>query len=303
MTHSTEATTKPDHEETTAKLDQEETTTKSSHEETKSNRDQEETNSTAGQEETKTNPDQETFGPKPNLNECFTFDVGYSKPPRDSWYTPGTSGNPGGRPKGSKNKPKKLTDKNFNEILRSVLYKDVSLKGGKTVSVARAVTQNLADQALGGNLRAIQLVITSLRAVDAADAAQQEADYNYAVAYKAHWENISPTFNELDRRRAVPHPDHIILDHRNKRAMFKGPRNEEELQKLLLEEDFREENSEEEEEEGEDNGIADECPDEMRCGPVPCRGEVEDSPYEGEDERLMRYSPSDEELRLRSPTP
>ena len=191
--------------------------------------DHEETNTKSDEEKTNSKPAPEETNTKIDLTECFKFDVGYSKPPRGSWFVKGTSGNPGGRPKGSKNKPQKLNDKNFNEILRAALFRKVRVKGERTatVSAVTAVTQSMMDLAIGGNLRAIQLAFTSMRAVEAADAAEQEADYSYAVACKAKCENpTSLLYEGLNRRpMRVPSPDHVILDHRNRRVMFKGPRN------------------------------------------------------------------------------
>ncbi len=241
MLDSAETITNPSREAPTTKSQPEEAGPRPGRYEPRSDPNQENVDNEPGHEETDATPDDEKMKPRLELKQLFTFDGGYGNPPKGSWYRPGTSGNPGGRPKGSKNKPKKLTDKNFNEILRSELYKEVKVKDGKTVSTARAVTQKLADLALAGNIRAMQLVITSLRAVDAADAARQEAEYNYAVGYKAHWENREP--GGLNQ---VPSPDHIVLDHMNKKAMFTGPRNEEEIKKLLAGVDFREEYTDDE---------------------------------------------------------
>ena len=287
MTHSTEATTKPRIDEPHTTPEHEETSPAAGPAEMSSKPHQERATTEPGQEKTSPEPEYEKIKPRPDLKTLFTFDGGYCNPPKGYWYAKGTSGNPKGRPPGAKNKPKPLTDKNFNEILRSVYYKKVRSKDGRTISTAQAVTENLADLALGGNMRAIQLLHTSLRGLDAADAAQQEAEYNYAAAYKAHWDHPSRMFAP-ERALAVPYPDDIILDHKNKRVFFTGPRNEEEMMKKLANEDFRKETTDEEEDVSENVEIADECPEELRCGPLPYTREAGDPPYAGDDERLRK---------------
>jgi hypothetical protein len=158
----------------------------------------------------------------------FRYEIGYCQPPSDSWFLPGASGNPNGRPKGSKNKPR--IDKKLTDVLRDELFKQIEVqRGEKTelLSAVRAVTQTLIDSALDGNFRAGQWVISASRAVEAADAAEQEADFVFAKDYKELWGGM---FNrpEPGDPEPVPNPDHILLDERHRRALFIGPRNREE---------------------------------------------------------------------------
>jgi hypothetical protein len=228
---------------------------------------------------------------KPNLKHPtrFTYDVGYSKPPRDSWFAAGTSGNPSGRPKGSKNKPPRLKDKNISEVLRDELFRKVQLNGNRigTGSALQAVTRKLFDWAMEGNIRAALWVMAAGHAVEAADTAQQEADYRYAVEYKERWEDpMKLMYDSFDRPQPIPNPAHVILDDRNRRVMFAGPRNEEEMTKHLAGEDFKEgiieeEAANEEQDEDDRNCIDEVDVPEMRVGPSSC-------PSDGslEDERL-----------------
>ncbi len=128
---------------------------------------------------------------------------------------------PAAGPQGPKNKPKPLNDENFAEIVRSELYKNVKVNGGPTVSAATAITRKLVDLAIGGDMRAMKLALTTLQAADAAEAAQQEAEYNYWMAYVDRLKN-DPMRMFYDSRRPVPDPKDIIFDHINKRVLRYG---------------------------------------------------------------------------------
>lgn len=80
-------------------------------------------------------------------------EIGYGKPPKKHRFKKGQSGNPRGRPKGSRNL---LTD------VREVLNLRVSVRkdGAATkMSTQRAVLHRLGEKALKGDQRAIEKVI------------------------------------------------------------------------------------------------------------------------------------------------
>lgn len=86
------------------------------------------------------------------------YQVGYGKPPKHSQFKKGRSGNPRGRPKGSKNL---ATD------VREVLALPVPIsEGGKqsTVSTQMAMLMRLREQALKGDARAMDRFLTLAQA-------------------------------------------------------------------------------------------------------------------------------------------
>jgi hypothetical protein len=89
-------------------------------------------------------------------NEDDDYEVGYGKPPKHSQFKKGQSGNPKGRPKGTKNL---LTD--FEEELAE----RVNLReNGKTKSVTkqRAMAKSVLANAMTGDTRAADFVFKVL---------------------------------------------------------------------------------------------------------------------------------------------
>lgn len=80
------------------------------------------------------------------------YEVGYGKPPKNTQFQTGQSGNPKGRPKGTKN---------LKTDLQEVLNEKVQVNaGGKTliVSKQRAMLMRISELALKGNVRAIEFL-------------------------------------------------------------------------------------------------------------------------------------------------
>jgi Family of unknown function (DUF5681) len=99
--------------------------------------------------------------------------VGPGKPPRHTRFQPGQSGNPNGRPKGSKN---------FAAILQQQLRKKVTITVDgkpKRVTVQEVIARRLANDSMKGTTKAMELLIrlTSAKSDEGAgkDAARETA--------------------------------------------------------------------------------------------------------------------------------
>jgi hypothetical protein len=91
-------------------------------------------------------------------------DVGYGKPPRANRFKPGQSGNPNGRPKGSKNEA---------TILQELLQHKVALNDrGKTrkIILLEAILRKVAEDCLRGNTKSISFLLNRYQAAAAGDA-------------------------------------------------------------------------------------------------------------------------------------
>jgi len=83
--------------------------------------------------------------------------VGYGKPPKDTRFKPGISGNPQGRPKGSRN-----VAAVFAKTLREKVV--INEQGQrKTITKLEAAVKQFVNQAASGNLRALQMLVTFAR--------------------------------------------------------------------------------------------------------------------------------------------
>jgi hypothetical protein len=91
--------------------------------------------------------------PKPKEN----YLVGYKKPPRATQFKKGQSGNPNGRPKGSKN---------FATHIAAIAARKVSVheKGKeRRISMIEAILLKLMAKALGGDMAATRLAISLMQ--------------------------------------------------------------------------------------------------------------------------------------------
>jgi len=90
-------------------------------------------------------------------NRPGSYAVGYGKPPKNSRFEPGRSGNPRGRPRGSLN---------LATILERELREKVTVDEGgqkKTMTNMEAAAKQLVNKATAGDLKAIQFLVALLR--------------------------------------------------------------------------------------------------------------------------------------------
>jgi len=159
-------------------------------------------------------------------SEATAYEVGYGKPPMGSRFAPGQSGNPRGRPKGSRNKP--LGPDRLREIILAEAYRSIKVHEGKrqiSVPMATAVMRTVAVNAARGHVRAQQLFSKLLSDAEQARALQKKQWFDTALNYKLDWED------ELDRRKQLgisgpeplPHPDDVQIDMRTGEVSILGP--------------------------------------------------------------------------------
>lgn len=119
-------------------------------------------------------------------------DVGYGRPPVGTRFKPGQSGNPAGRPKRAPS---------FRAELLEELAEFIPGAEGHSITKQRAVIRTLVHSAIGGNLRALGVLVGFLARIgtpeDKGDAQPTDEDQQILDDY-------------LDRelkRRAIDHED------------------------------------------------------------------------------------------------
>jgi hypothetical protein len=116
------------------------------------------------------------------------YEVGYGKPPRHTRFVKGQSGNPRGRPSGTKN---------FTTLLNEALNETVIVTengGRRKVSKRQAILTQLVNRSATADLRAIKLLFDIVRdlehpteAASPEAAASGEADHKVIEQLRARF--------------------------------------------------------------------------------------------------------------------
>ena len=159
------------------------------------------------------------------------YEVGYGKPPVPSRFKPGRSGNPSGRPKGSRKKQSlpALNEERLKTIILEEAYRSININdanGQVSIPMAQAIVRSLAVNAAKGNQRAQRLFTALLGATERDNKRLHDDWLQTAIEYKVEWEK------ELERRKRLgiddapaplPHPDHVIIDMQTGGVRITGP--------------------------------------------------------------------------------
>jgi hypothetical protein len=122
-----------------------------------------------------------------------TYSVGYGKPPRETQFTRGISGNPRGRPKGSINVSTTLTS-----LLKETI---VVSEGGRKKTITRfeaAITQ-LIRQALSGNMAAMKQMLGLVTMAEQKAQADQPLEKPLGRAEARMLKSLTKQFQELGK--------------------------------------------------------------------------------------------------------
>ena len=108
---------------------------------------------------------------KAAANRRASYEVGYAKPPAETRFKPGQSGNPRGRPKGAKNKPQQISTETLHDIILSEAYRKVTITEGnkrKEIAILRATVRSIALAAAKGQPSAQKLLLDIVNKTEAA---------------------------------------------------------------------------------------------------------------------------------------
>jgi hypothetical protein len=105
------------------------------------------------------------------------LEVGYMKPPKASRFKPGISGNPKGRPRGTRN---------LATICHEACHTTIRVKDGdgyRNVTKIQAAVTQLINKAAAGDLHAIKLLMLVYQASGAASLEEREKAVQMIVEF------------------------------------------------------------------------------------------------------------------------
>ena len=164
-----------------------------------------------------------------------SYSVGYGRPPRNSQFKLGQSGNPNGRPRGARNRSFAESE---NNRLRAILSAeanrliDIQNANGGIVKVTTtlAVIRSIADNALKGDQRSQRLYTDLVGEQERKEKEERDETFVGWLKYKNAW---GPEFARRKSRGMaepdqLPHPDHVVLDPATCTVSLAGPVTKEE---------------------------------------------------------------------------
>ena len=161
------------------------------------------------------------------------YDVGYGKPPKATRFQPGTSGNPRGRPRGSRNRsPSAASMQRMQAIVLQEAYRLVTVREGDRpvdVPLFQAAMRSLAVNAAKGQPRALALLVSLVDRIERERRRDRREAFGAAVEYKVQmtrWLAEQRT-RGLPEPPMLPHPDHLIIDPVAGSVVLRGPWTEE----------------------------------------------------------------------------
>lgn len=158
------------------------------------------------------------------------YEVGYGRPPVQSRFRPGQSGNPRGRPRGSRNRRTipGLREEKLKTLILEEAYRPITVSdpaGRVTIPMAQAVLRSVAVNAAKGSHRAQRHFTELLAATERDKKREMDELLQTAIEYKRSWEEGIAYCKKhgLPDPDPVPHPDDVVVDLRTGTVFFRGP--------------------------------------------------------------------------------
>jgi hypothetical protein len=129
------------------------------------------------------------------------YKVGRGKPPQETRFQPGKSGNPKGRPKAKRHPDEVLLSREFHRISRDQLTREVTLPDGTKVSAFELVFQSTVVTAAKGSAHAQRTILQYAQTMESEFHKKRADTLNQSMEIRARAQD------ELDRWRASGRPE------------------------------------------------------------------------------------------------
>jgi hypothetical protein len=181
------------------------------------------------------NDENEGSKPGASIAAGARYEVGYGKPPTRSRFQKGRSGNPGGRPKGVKNRPRPMNPANqpTDSLILEEAYRPVTIReGDRTIELPaiQAAMRALAISAMKGSRLSQKTLAEVVREVEDRHARERTQMLEGALDYKLKWNAEIERCEKLgiEVPRPIPDPDDIVINFRTGEVKTEGPLDERE---------------------------------------------------------------------------
>ena len=162
-----------------------------------------------------------------------SYEVGYGKPPTATRFTKGKSGNPRGRPKGSKNQRPAMNEERLGDIIMQEAYREIKVKDGSKeirIPTVQAIVRSMSINALRGDHRSQKTFTDLVIKKETKDKIQYDEFLKAMIDYKLDWEYEIEHHKLMGLKppEPVPHPDHIEINMATGQVRITGPFTKEE---------------------------------------------------------------------------
>lgn len=186
------------------------------------------------QEKARSTENRSAIGDQSESKNEAGYEVGYGKPPKQSQFAKGKSGNPRGRPKKKDKRPIRFSDAMSERFLEEEAYRTVTLReNGQPIElpVVQAIMRSLVTEGIKGKRLHQKYAIDMIMEFEKLKYQAKLDRYIRLQELKREGEEQIERHKRknLPPPELLPHPDDIMLNPMTGEAFISGPQSKEDL--------------------------------------------------------------------------